>query len=190
MSTAHDTALSAAYAGVDDVHIAVDVADGEFVIACVGCHAAHILINGPVCSVDGEVLNVGTCGDDAEETEEILFCSGVEVLDGVTLAVEVSLVGSTAGSPGIAPVSDRCPCNLGFRWVGSFGHHVGKVDVGCQNGIGIEEALVHLHLEPCELAGIGNLVVAIGIGREEVFVEESAVVAEAINRVVVILGGF
>ena len=111
------------------------------------------------------------------------------MLDGVSLAVEVPLVGSAGNATGCAPVADRRPRHFGHLRVLALGHEVREVDVGCQHGIGVKLAAVHQLLEPDELLGIGYLVEALGVRSDEALVEEVAVGAEAVLEDMVVLYG-
>ena len=71
-NTAEDAALSATAIGVGNVHKAVDVADGGIAVASVCCNAASILEGRTDGSVDREVLDESTCGNDAEKSVVIM----------------------------------------------------------------------------------------------------------------------
>ena len=189
MSTAQDAGLSAACIGVIDVYVTLDALDSEFIIACIGGNTACILVSCIDCSIDCEVLNETATGDNAKEAEEILIGSRVKVKNLVSLTIEMTAV-SRSILIACTPVTNRRPDNLSFFWVCFFWHQVSKVDVGSQNGIGVNGSLVYLHSEPCELLGIGNLVETISIGSHAIFEVETAIVAEAINDVVVVLSNF
>ena len=115
-----------------------------------------------------------------------MFGGSVEVLDGVSLSVEVSLIASIACASGAPPVADGRPINFGSDIFSALGHEVCEVDVGGEDGIGGEFAVVHLLLEPCEVFCCANLVEAVGIGRQVISLELVAYCAMEVNEVVLV----
>ena len=61
MSATQDTTLSAAYTSVVDIHEAMDIADGEFIIASIGCYRPSVLVDSAERAVDAEVLDETAC---------------------------------------------------------------------------------------------------------------------------------
>ena len=80
----------------------MDVANDHVVVASKSGDSASALEGGVEFAVDVEVLDKCIVREHAEETEEVAVRRSVEVLDGVSLAVEVSLIGNA----GACPVAD------------------------------------------------------------------------------------
>ena len=167
----------------------MDVADCGTVVTSVSSNAAGVLVGGVIRSVDVKVLDKAVGGNDTEEAEVVLLRGCIEVLDGVTLPIEVALVAGIGNSSCLSPVADRCPSYLSFLRVFSFffRHQVCEVDVGGKHGIGIEGSLIHRIFEPYKLLCCCNLVETVGIGSQVVLVEFTAIGAEAVNEVMLVL---
>ena len=117
----------------------MDVTNGHVLITCKSGNTASALeVRGNVTS-DAEVFDESIVREYAEETEEVTVCGCLEILDGVPLSVEVSLVCNTGG----CPVSDSRPYK--------FLAEVSDVNVFHEDSIGIERAVVDNHGEDSQV---------------------------------------